>query len=267
MTMATEVNEETEPAKNEEEATTNVLSFDEKEQQGQQPQFEDYGPSRQCKSVIAVGGWRIPDMTQQSTSNATNNLDVGNVEIPFDDGSNKKVDTEEEFVCELKNGVTLPISATTVQMSQLRTLLNEGTLVSAESSVEVDVSVDSEDIESIVESGSSTSTQISNAVHVTLPPGSINIISGNNSDQRSRKLASYNGDKKTLVVRVTDIDGRSVNEDAAYISDKFFGTYGDTMTMKSGFDACSFGKFTVTNDYEGQVDTSLLSAPGVVDGK
>ena len=37
------------------------------------------------------------------------------------------------------------------------------------------------------------------------------------------------------------------------------------MTMKSGFDACSFGKFTITNDYQGRVDTTHLSADGVLD--
>ena len=35
--------------------------------------------------------------------------------------------------------------------------------------------------------------------------------------------------------------------------------------MKSGFKSCSYGRFTITNDYNNIVDVSLLSAPGVLD--
>ena len=49
------------------------------------------------------------------------------------------------------------------------------------------------------------------------------------------------------------------------LSDKFFGTYGDDVTVKSGFEGCSFGKLRMTHDYGGAIDTNLLSAPGVLD--
>ena len=180
------------------------------------------------------------------------------MEISFDD--NYEAITDEEFVCELSNGLTLPLGGTDDQMTELRTLLNNGTLISARSSVGVD---SADTFEAITEDGSTISMQA-----VTLQPGPINLIGrgrGDDKEERSRRLAYYEGSKKTLVVRVTDIDGRSVAEDAAYISDKFFGTSGDTMTMKSGFDACSFGRFAVSENYEGQVDATRLSAPGVVD--
>ncbi|EED94554.1 predicted protein [Thalassiosira pseudonana CCMP1335] len=50
------------------------------------------------------------------------------------------------------------------------------------------------------------------------------------------------------------------------MSDKIFGTDGDTATMTSQFNACSFGKLTITNDYS--VDISKKeSAKGVVEVK
>ncbi len=70
--------------------------------------------------------------------------------------------------------------------------------------------------------------------------------------------------KKVLVVRVTDKDGRAVEDDATTISDKFFGTYGDRVTVKSGYKACSFGKLVLTNDYGNELN-AVMSAPGVLD--
>ena len=79
-------------------------------------------------------------------------------------------------------------------------------------------------------------------------------------------MTTYGGQKAVLVVRVTDQAGQAVPEDAAAVSDKVFGTYGDDATMASQFDACSQGKMTITNEYpDDEFDTSALSAPGVLD--
>ena len=73
------------------------------------------------------------------------------------------------------------------------------------------------------------------------------------------------GDKKVLVVRVTDSAGQAVPEDAAYVSDKIFGTSGDVETMTSQFAACSNGKLRITNEYPSDIDAELMAAPGVID--
>jgi len=68
-----------------------------------------------------------------------------------------------------------------------------------------------------------------------------------------------------LVVRVIDKVGKAPPGDAAYTSNKFFGTFGDQMTMKSQFKACSFDKFRVTTNYGSDIDTSLMAADGVLE--
>ena len=76
---------------------------------------------------------------------------------------------------------------------------------------------------------------------------------------------STTGTKKVLVVRVTDKEGKAPAEDASFLSDKFFGTNGDTMTMTSQFDACSFGEFLVTTDYGNAAIEAKMAAPGVLE--
>ena len=160
-----------------------------------------------------------------------NDIDINNYE------------TNEEFVCELKDGSTIPIQGTDRQMRQLRSLLAKGVLTSSKSSIEV----------------SSNGVQDGT---LYLSPGKIVIKEGRkkNSD---RKLSVYEGDKPVLVVRVTDKDGKVTSDNARTVSDKLFGSYGDQTTLKSQFAACSFGKLQVSNEYD--VDISKhLAAPGVI---
>ena len=57
-----------------------------------------------------------------------------------------------------------------------------------------------------------------------------------------------------------------IPDDAKTVSNKIFGTYGDTVNMKDQFSACSYGKFQLTNQYS--VDISMhLAAPGVMNVK
>ncbi len=65
-------------------------------------------------------------------------------------------------------------------------------------------------------------------------------------------------------MRVTDSQGRVHPDNAATISDKIFGTYGDSENMKTQFEACSFNKLKITNNYSRDI-SQHLAAPGVVE--
>ena len=52
---------------------------------------------------------------------------------------------------------------------------------------------------------------------------------------------------------------------ADVISDKLFGTYGDSFTMKSQMEACSFGSFSAQTNYPLNNISQHISAPGVID--
>lgn len=170
-------------------------------------------------------------------------------------------DSGEDFVCEM-DGFTVPIFGTVEQMKEMRKLLNEGELISAETTI----AVTNEEF-MLTEDGVNAG--------VVLPPGNVilenrrrnlerNRINGRRStNQRIRNLTAHVGEKQVLVVRVIDAEGKA-SDDAQTVSNKFFGTYGDKMTMKSQFEACSFGKLKISNNYS--IDLSNhLQAPGVVD--
>ena len=189
---------------------------------------KESGSSDFCKSVIAISG--SPDY-RRLQENGTD------YEGYYPD---------EDFECEIFNGDTVPIRGSKKQIKQLRELLNEGTLVSAETTIVV----------------SDTNIALSGDNGVYLPPGDIVLKPGKTGNSR-RKLANYEGKQSVLVVRVTDAGGLVIPDDAKTISDKLFGTYGDTVNMKDQFSACSYGKFQLTNQYS--VDISKhLAAPGVI---
>ncbi|KAL7472231.1 hypothetical protein ACHAXS_012553, partial [Conticribra weissflogii] len=166
----------------------------------------------------------------------------------------------EDFVCEM-NGDTVPIFGTEEQMEKLRILLNEGELISAETTI----AVTNEEF-MLTEDGIN--------VGVVLPPGDIilkngtrkrerNQMNGRSTKQRRRNLSAHVGEKQVLVVRVIDEEGKA-SDDAQTVSNKIFGTYGDEMTMKSQFEACSFGKLRISNNYNIDI-SNHLEAPGVID--
>ena len=104
---------------------------------------------------------------------------------------------------------------------------------------------------------------------VSLPPGSIQLQTEGTArkrrqlreqQQKQREMASYTGTKPVLVVRVTDVNGLAPTGDAHFMSDKFFGTYGDTETMVSQFASCSYGAYQIVLQQYPQ-----MSAPGVLD--
>ena len=214
-----------------------------------------YAPeSPSCTNVIAVDAYRLLSINSSGVQGTFNN---SNVRFSYDDSS--RVVTDERFLCQLSSGPIAPIHGTDEQIIEMRTMLNSGLLISAESNIEVEVKVPITTAE-----GVATSSSIDDVV-VTLPSGGIKLIGNTGIASARRRLGMFEGDKRVLLVRVTDVDGRSVSDDAETISDKFFGTYGDTMTVKSGFAACSFGKFQISSDYGTTEYDYILSAPGVLD--
>ena len=197
-----------------------------------------------CASVIAISG--SPDYRY---------LQENGIEL-------NDYEADEEFVCELRNGNTIPIRGTDEQIREMRALLDEGALVSSETTIAV--------IDNYITLNGDDS--------VYLPPGKIILqprsgrnngtkrrttqLKGGHSDDR-RNLVTYEGKSPVLVVRVTDVDGKVHPDSPKTMSNKIFGTYGDTVTMKSQFAACSFDKLEITNEYS--VDISKhLAAPGVI---
>ena len=155
---------------------------------------------------------------------------------------NETKSTDVEFVCELNSGHTIPIQGTPVHMEKMEELFGEGHF--SESTIEVHV--------------------YNHTAY--LPPGDITTTIRNSIGQR-RSLLDNAGPRYVLAVRVTDKDGRVNSASAADISNGIFGTYGDTFTMKSQMEACSFGKFEVSVDYPMEYISQYISAPGVVDVK
>lgn len=192
--------------------------------------------SIQCKSIIAIGKTAFWADDNESSRNA----DITS-------------HTDEEFVCERDDGSDVPIRGTSQQIQDLRELLNNGTLISAESTIEV---VYQEEVTKSIVSSDEIPTK-----HVTLPPGEVNL---KQPQQRRYQRLKYEGEKPVLAVRVVDKDGLVVGDDAKTISDKIFGTYGDTTTMKSQYAACSFGKLQITSQTTRSIQR-ILAAPGVLE--
>ena len=225
-----------------------------------------------CISVIAVDAFRRnpfhhgKNKTKADNDKAFNYYPDADAIVTYD--ANPQIETDEEFLCELSSGAIAGIQGTDEQFTTMRKMLNNGTLISAESNVEMTV----QRIPSIVTAEGIPDRFAKDEVIVSLPTGNIKLIEENESIRRRltdkrRKLGNrYEGNKKILLIRITDVDGRSIPETARQVSDKFFGTYGDAMTVKSGFESCSFGAMQITSDYSGtSVNDSVMSAPGVVD--
>jgi hypothetical protein len=229
----------------EEAAIANELVYDARQLQDSLP----------CISIVAMDAFRPRSLDDSANSNSTNGNDI----IPYEASS--RVVTDESFLCELSTGAFTAIQGTDEQYTEMRQMLNDGTLISAVSNIEVEM----EYVAPIVTAeGIPTSSSVNDIV-VTLPSGGIKLVDNVGDVTSRRRLNKFEGDKLVLLVRVTDVDGRSVSEDAHTISDKFFGTYGDTVTVKSVFEGCSFGKMRILSDYGTTEYDSILSAPGVID--
>ena len=147
------------------------------------------------------------NMRSLSFSNDTQDITLS---YPYGYDEAEEAETDEEFVCELESGMTVPIEGTTEQISELRSMLNSGELVSAISTVEATDSSPGE----FISDGEGTPAFIDDgSMPVMLAPGPINLINTPETRRRleeHRKLNRYHGRKKVLGVRVIDRDGRAV---------------------------------------------------------
>lgn len=84
---------------------------------------------------------------------------------------------------------------------------------------------------------------------------------------RERHLATTTGEKSILVVKVKDSHNKARDETTSEISDDIFGTFGDSVTLKSQIHDCSFGRLEVVPGIiAGKQSINELS-PGVVEVK
>lgn len=99
-------------------------------------------------------------------------------------------------------------------------------------------------------------------------PADASIEFGSNEENR-RKLQSWqeysrrNGIKKVLVVRANG-QGSSTTANSQTLSDKIFGTHGDTATLRSQYQQCSHGKLDL-QPFEGTTRGGTYINGGVLD--
>ncbi|KAL7554742.1 hypothetical protein ACHAWF_018272 [Thalassiosira exigua] len=200
---------------------------------GQGSAYHRTSAAELCSSVVAVA--LRPDKSQPSQHSM---------------GHSGERDHGMEFMCETA-GTLVPIQGSESQMNEMDSLLERGLLVSGDSTVEATLSA----------SGNKA----------LLPPGGITVTKKGGKERRGRSegirnLGDHEGVRYVLVARVTDSDGRVHPDTAEMMSDNIFGTFGDSVTLKSQLAACSNEKFVVSNEYPEHLNISKhLSAPGVID--
>ena len=216
--------------------------------------------SFECISIIAVASTRDRHHGLFDSGKYTNITD-GRVFVPDEDD-------REQFDCLLSSGYTVPIVGTDDQLELLREHLHQGELISGETTLDNLSLVLEKDVNYSVHNDSEDAfIETIQQASVTLPPGEWRFKPTTRDNSRfataNRRLATYEGIKKVLVVRLIDKNGLANPDSPSVMSDKIFGTYGDDYTMSSQFEACSFGKMIVSNDYGFTIPT--LAAPGVVE--
>eukprot|EP00569_Conticribra_weissflogii_P017185 CAMPEP_0171451118 /NCGR_PEP_ID=MMETSP0881-20121228/40982_1 /TAXON_ID=67004 /ORGANISM="Thalassiosira weissflogii, Strain CCMP1336" /LENGTH=729 /DNA_ID=CAMNT_0011975599 /DNA_START=73 /DNA_END=2262 /DNA_ORIENTATION=+ len=213
--------------------------------------------------------------------------------------SSKIYSEKEDFACELSNGEFVPVTGSPSRMDLLRQLLNNGQLISYETTIEgmtLTNSANSDYQLMSKSSGISEKEAMLPESDLVLKPSSFHGLAfrdnraddnvsaivdnelGNNlatnrrgryrsNTNRNGNLAKFEGVKRVLVVRVVDSEGRAHADSAEVISDKIFGTAGDQENMIQQFRDCSFGKLTLTHEPATSANSVLshLSAPGVIE--
>ena len=228
--------------------------------------------SLECVSIVALASTRDPDYGLFDNISGSDG-DDGQSSPSFE--SDEMHDEREQFECALPSGFTVPIFGTDNQLDMLRDYLNKGTLVSGESTLDgLTMQFDDEqfnahgfDEDANWAANPDAFAQAIKSAVMTLPSGEWDFKPSQysqhtESTSQRRKLATYEGAKKTLVVRIIDKNGLANPDSPSVMSDKIFGTYGDRYTMTSQFEACSYGKMKITNDYGFSVPES---APGVIE--
>ena len=97
---------------------------------------------------------------------------------------------------------------------------------------------------------------------LVLPEGQPIDVYLQDKDTDQRKLAKMVGENSVLIVKVIDGNGVAHPDSPAMISDNFFGTYGDQVTVKSQMEACSMGRLKIQ---PGSIPDDHELAPGVIE--
>jgi hypothetical protein len=140
--------------------------------------------------------------------------------------------------------ISVPIRVSDEQKQILQTKFETGELISESSTLMLD-----QDMQISLE-----------GVFIPITKSTFDI--GERQSNNSRRLAiSTEGDKPFLVIKVTDSEGRKLNESTDQISDDIFGTYGDQVNLKSQMNACSFGKLNIAAGIGNEHEAS----PGVIE--
>ncbi len=94
-------------------------------------------------------------------------------------------------------------------------------------------------------------------------PADAQVEFGSNEENRRLQATRQQGAKKVLVVRANG-RGASTTASAQTLSDKIFGTHGDTATLRSQYSQCSHGKLDL-QPYQGTTWGGTYIEDGVLD--
>eukprot|EP00986_Skeletonema_menzelii_P000710 scaffold204_cov135-Skeletonema_menzelii.AAC.5 len=202
-----------------------------------------------CRSIVAIAYSRRQSSGRKADPAKQGRRTLRKRDHTTTDESSDTVEEEEEhqeegFVCELEDGSDVPIEATTEQLEEMRAALSNGTLISAVSTMDVDMFDVVEEDEQVYVDVTEDTPPKSQSKSAKLPPGPIHlsIDSRRLTEHPHRRLNNeFTGGKKLLVIRITDIGGLAPPGDAEYYSNKIFGTKDDEETPKAQIYGCSHG--------------------------
>jgi len=83
-------------------------------------------------------------------------------------------------------------------------------------------------------------------------------IVGKKRGKKGRRKLATTGTHTVLVVRVIASDGPTTSNETV-LSDKVFGTYGDMLNLKSGYNACSYGQLQMVPVTNSKVTNGVIS--------
>lgn len=157
---------------------------------------------------------------------------------------------DTNFDCIL-DGAIIPIDLTDEEQEKLSEQFLKGELVSNESTLSVTVD-------------ESAGTEKDDATAHVPSNQPLNVMNG---PHRQRRLAPTTGKKSMLVVKVIDSENKARPESLSQISDDIFGSFGDSMTLKSQMYDCSFGKFEIVPGVDPRTQNIKEESPGVIEVK
>ena len=156
-----------------------------------------------------------------------------------------------ECILDGVEGKSVPIDGTDEQMEMMKEKEANGTLVSNVSTLKMDEAV---------------FFDLSDEVLHLPTRDPVNFEFGTRQpDNGRRRLAIVTGDKPILVVKVIDSEGRARAEERSEISDDIFGSFSDTMTLKSQMYDCSFGQLNIVPGVIPGKPEETAGSPGVIE--